>query len=243
MVGRVIVLVTAVLVAVAGVALVVVYSQRTVEAAEARLEPVPVLVVQQQVTPGTTVRAALAAGALRLADRPRGTLPAGYLQDADDVLDQEVNATLLPNEVLVGSRLREPGTSDGLAIEPDELAVTLPFGDPNRVARFVEPGDLVAVFLTQQAGGEDGTANTQLLLPGVRVIGVGSQTAPGQAAAAQEADQSLVTVSVLQDDAQRLILAQSLGELYLALLTEGEGQSLVETGRGVSAENLFRTDS
>lgn len=252
MLGRVIVLVTALLVATAGVLLVWLYTQRSVADARAELDPVVVLAVDEEPVPaGTTVRAAIEGGTIVQIDRPRDALPPGYVPPdvGADVLDLETSSMLYPGEVLIEARLQDPEEADGLKnkIGDQQLAITLPLADPNRVARFLEPGDVVAVFVTRQ-GGQGGaaadeaptTAATQLLVPEVTVIAVGSRTTPGEVPVpGEEVDGSLVTVSVLQADAERLILAQSLGELYLGLLTEGEGESAVARSGGTSSGSLF----
>lgn len=246
MAGRVIVLVAALLVAVLGAVLVFLYADRTVESARAELEPVSVLVASREVPAGTTVAQAQTDGLLELATRPRNALPPGYLQGVDEVRDLVTSTNLLPGEVLVSGRLVDPAASDELQIGPQEMAITIPLDDPNRVARFVEPGDLVAVFITRQVVTTDaegvassGVATTQLLLPEVRVVGVGSRTA-ADAEQGDDVSRALVTVSVLQADAERLILGQSLGSLYLGLLTEGPDESAVTRSGGTTAGSLFQ---
>ncbi len=247
MAGRVIVLVTALLVAVLGATLVFLYAQRTVENAAADLGPVSVLVASEDIPAGTSVTQALAGGALVSTDRPRNSLPDGALADTEDVEELVTATRLIRNDILALDRLEDPASSGELQIGPQEMAITVPLDDPNRVARFVEPGDLVAVFLTRQsvAAAEDadaapsaGVATTQLLLPEVRVIGVGSRTAP-DAVPTDDVSPALVTVSVLQADAERLILAQTQGSLYLGLLTEGAGESAVTRSGGTTAGSLF----
>ncbi|MGJ7441408.1 Flp pilus assembly protein CpaB [Aquipuribacter sp. MA13-6] len=241
-----IVLVAALLVAVLGAVLVFLYAQSTVESARAELDPVSVLVASDDVPEGTTVAQAVTDGSLELTARPFDALPPGYLEGIEDVGELVTSTDILPGEVLVRGRLVDPAASDELEIGPQQMAITIPLEDPNRVARFVEPGALVAVFLTRQAATTDaegvtgpGVATTQLLLPEVRVVGVGSRTAP-DAQPGDDVSQALVTVSVLQADAERLILGQSLGSLYLGLLTEGTDESAVTRSDGTTAGSLFQ---
>jgi len=249
MAGRVIVLVTALLVAVLGALLVFLYAQRTVDNANAQLELVDVLVASETIPAGTTVAQADSAGSLVSEGRPVNALPDGYLEGTTDVRGFQIVTTVPRNEILVLDRLVDPADSGELEIGPQEMAITIPLEDPNRVARFVEPGDLVAVFLTRQSTGTDGAAaeggtaatgvaTTQLLLPEVRVIGVGSRTAP-DTVQADDVSLALVTVSVLQADAERLILAQTQGSLYLGLLTEGSDESAVTRSGGTTSGSLF----
>lgn len=242
MAGRVIVLVAALLVAVLGAVLVYLYAERTVERAEAPLELVDVLVASEEIPEGTSITEAVTAGLLETQPRPTNALPQGYLTGIDDVQGWLTRAPLLRNEILSLDRLQDPEDSDGLRIQEQDMAITIPLDDPNRVGGFVEPLDLVAVFLTRQSVpvDEEGVtgspvATTDLLLPEVRVIGIGSQTDP-DVEQADDVSPSLVTVSVPQRDAQRLIHAQTLGTLYLAKLTD---QSVVARSGGTTSGTLF----
>jgi hypothetical protein len=92
---------------------------------------------------------------------------------------------------------------------------------------------------------------TRLLLERVSVIAVGStiagaaSTQPPAAtdgssqSSAQNSSSSnvLVTVSLRQRDAERLILASQTGKLYLGLLTK---DSSVTSGPGANNTNLFK---
>ncbi len=247
MAGRVIVLVAAVLVAVLGALLVLFYAQNTIEDARSQLEPVDVLVAGEAIPAGTTVAEATTGGLLVSQSRPTDALPEGYLVDTEDVRDLVIATAMVRNDVLALDRLADPDASEELQIGPQEMAVTIALDDPNRGAAFVEPGDRVAVFVTTtrtplDAEGEEvgpGLDTTQLLVPEVRVVGVGSRTAP-DVAQSDDTSRALVTVSVLQADAERLILGQSQGELYLGLLTEGEDGSVVTRSNGVNEDLLLQ---
>jgi Flp pilus assembly protein CpaB len=85
---------------------------------------------------------------------------------------------------------------------------------PNRVDGYGSPGSAVAVFMTTKAG-------TPRLLPRATVIAVGSRTlVPSSGQSSGQADSSIVTFGVDQADAQKLIYAQSVGTLYLGLLSK-----------------------
>ena len=249
MVGRVVLLVSALLVATLGALLVYAYAQRTVAAAETRLESTSVVVAAAEVPAGTTLRAAQDQELLAETDRPVDGLPGGYVADLDDLGergDEVLTGTVYPGEELLESRLGAPGETEALTVGQGQIATSFVFQDPARVASFVSPGSDVAVFLTRQqiavpaADPEDPEATTvvagttQLLLPSARVIAVGGPQAAAQQGVA--VDRTLVTLSLDQEDAQRLILAQTVGELYLGLLSD---TSVVDPGPVTTPDNLF----
>lgn len=249
MVGRVVLLVSALLVATLGALLVYVYAQRTVDAAQTRLASTTVVVAAAEVPAGTTLRVALDQELLTETDRPVDALPGDYVAGLEQLTergDDVLTGTVYANEVLLEDRLGTPGETEALAVGQGQIAASFVFQDAARVASFVSPGSDVAVFLTQQqiavpaADPEDPEATsvlagtTQLLLPSVRVIAVGGPQAVAQQG--PEVDRTLVTLSLDQEDAQRLILAQTVGELYLGLLSD---TSVVDPGPVTTPDNLF----
>jgi pilus assembly protein CpaB len=123
------------------------------------------------------------------------------------------------------------------------MAVSVNLTDAARVSGFLNPGSQVAVFLN----GVDQQSTqpfTRLLLPRVTVLGVGS-TAPvattttddSGAQTVEQLPRTLLTVAVDQEQAQKVLFASTNGELAFALL---DGDSLVASDKGVTAQNLFR---
>jgi len=111
------------------------------------------------------------------------------------------------------------------------LAVTIPSNAD--VAGFVQNGSAVAIYLTSKIKLPTSSTNTQsitagtdlevtkLLLPRVSVIAV-SQDAPSDlhGGGSTSSNNILVTLAVSQQDAQRIINGQTVGSLYLTLLTD-----------------------
>jgi pilus assembly protein CpaB len=124
-----------------------------------------------------------------------------------------------------------------LPIPPGKLAISVLLGDPQRVAGFVKPGSSVAIFLTLPNASGDRVTRT--VLPKSLVIAVGPTTAlaaPSGEGNTEDVPSAILTLGLTQRDAQKVILAQDLGDLYLGLLT---ARSRV-TGRPVAtAANLF----
>jgi pilus assembly protein CpaB len=135
-----------------------------------------------------------------------------------------------------------------LAIPKGMVAVTIPLCLPEAVGGYVQPGSQVAVFDTyatgrlsvqENCGGSSqshqaqvgGAIHTRIVLPRVTVLSVGaasaggtstaaaSTTAPSGSTTSSTTGPVLVTMSVNQADAERLIQLTETGLSYLALLT------------------------
>ena len=76
---------------------------------------------------------------------------------------------------------------------------------------------------------------TRLLLKDILVLGVGAAT--GQTDQAAQVPSALMTLSVTQSEAERLILSTQTGTIYFALMND---QSDVTESGGVAETNIFR---
>jgi pilus assembly protein CpaB len=144
-----------------------------------------------------------------------------------------------------------------LQIPDSNMAISVNLTDPARVAGFVNPGSQVAIFVSgnavvvdpaAEAGGADGAAApelpfTRLLLERVTVLGVGSTTPVSTtttdetgASTTEQLPRTLLTLSVDQKQAEKLLYAQGNGELAFGLLTD---ESVVAPGPPMTLQNLF----
>lgn len=237
-------IVAAALVAVLGVALVVVYARGADRRAADRYDAVRVLVATQPIGPGETVAAARAAGKIGTGSVARSDLLDGAASTVADLDGRVALVAVYPGEQLIAAKFGSAADAAApLPIPPGQMAVSVNLSDAARVSGFLNPGADVAVFLngTDQATGQP---FTRLLLPRVTVIGVGS-TAPvattttddqgGQTT--EQLPRTLLTLAVDQKDAQKVLFASTTGELAFALLN---GDSVTKRGHAVDAHNLFR---
>lgn len=234
---RTLLLITSILIAAVGTALVAIYVRGANERAEAGAELVTVLVAKQRVAEGTPVRAALEQQLFvpdRVLQRERltdaftsPTQLQSIASNGDVALGQ-----ILPGQVVQAAMFGNANavTAAGLSGEQMRLAVQL--NDPNRSAGFLQSGSEVAVFFT---AGEGSNQSTSLLLGSVRVLSVGATvSAPARRTTGEAADGSstsaaedtvpttIVSLAVDQREAQKLIFAQKAGELYFAILQQGK---------------------
>jgi pilus assembly protein CpaB len=182
---------------------------------------------------------------LRELEWPAGAVPAGAFAKVRDLLDGKERRVALSaievNEPLLDWKITGPGQRASLSARIDEgrKAVSIRVTEVFGVSGFVLPGERVDILLTRmerQNGGnavgqED--AYTDVLLQDVPVL-----------AADQLADErsenpavaKTVTVSVTTEQAQKLALASSVGQLSLVL--RSAGSVAAQTTRRVSLSDL-----
>ena len=236
---RLALLIAAVLVAALGTALVFAYVKKADDRAIADQQPVSVLVAKTAVAPGTRVIDAANAGAFERKELPQAAVVPGALSSTDPVRDQVVLSTIFPGQQLLTGMFGATAASNAsIAIPPGQIAASFSFGDPQRVAGFVQPGSNVVIFLTSSLNG--GKSQTRVLLPKVTVIAVGPTTITPPADPAQanpEAQpRAMLTLALTQKQAEQIIFAQGNGSMYLGLLND---KSQIRPGPGINATNVF----
>jgi pilus assembly protein CpaB len=186
--------------------------------AEPQVQMASVVVAATPLFFGNTVRREH----LREIEWPAGAVPPGSFSSIEDLLGDEgerrvalraieINEPVLKNKVSgFGGR-----ASLSTILAPEMRASTIRVNDINGVAGFVLPGDHVDIMLTRGAGG-GGESNllTDILLQNVKVLAIDQDANEDRA---QPAVVKAVTVEVTPVQAQKLVLAQRLGQLSLAL--------------------------
>lgn len=252
---RRILVVAAALVAALGAVLVFMYVRGADTRAQDQYQTTTVLVASQPIQAGETLDAASGAGKIVKKAVTNNSLVPGYQLDASALNGKVALATIYPGEQIIASQF---GTTvapvSTLQIPDDEIAISVNLTDPARVAGFVNPGSNVAIFLsgTEKHFSADGSASkipdqafTQLLLPKVTVIGVGSTTPVSTTTTDQSGAQTteqlprtLLTLAVTQDQAQKIIFSQGNGQLSFGLLP-ASGKPSIKTGVRTDYTNLF----
>ncbi len=94
-------------------------------------------------------------------------------------------------------------------------AITVALDPTDSADQFVHPGDHVDILATDEPG--SGPTQARTVLQNVRLLAVGTQTAPDAAPSAPATGPAHVTVAVSPAQAQALVLAAARGKLHLAL--------------------------
>jgi pilus assembly protein CpaB len=224
-------------IAAVGTLLVFLYVRGADTRADQRYDAVQVLRVVKPIAAGETVEAAQSAGKIESGSVSKKDLLPDALTGTEPIAGKVATTNIYPGEQLVATKFGSTAAATGLAIPKGKIAISINLSDPSRVAGFVNPGDKVAIFMT------DG-AKSRLLLPSVTVIGAGTTTVTTttttDANGAQSTEQlpkTLLTLAVSQQEAEKVLLAQKLGELAFGLLNN---DSVVAPSQGATNQNLFR---
>jgi len=242
---RRILLVVAVLVAAVGSALVFLYTKGADTRAEEKFDTVEVLEATAVIAPGETYEDAQAAGKLALQAVAKDALLDGYQTTSDSLSGTVSLGTIYPGEQIISAKWgQSAAVGSALQIPDANMAVSVNLTDPARVAGFVNPGSQVAIFLT---GTDQGTGFgfSRLLLDRVTVLGVGSTTPVSTtttdesgASTTEQLPRTLLTLSVNQNQAEKILFAQGNGELAFGLLTDAS--EVTPDAGPMTYENLFK---
>jgi pilus assembly protein CpaB len=170
---RTLLLITSILLAAVGTALIAIYVKGADSRAQQGEALVSAYVVKSKVAAGTPV------GQIPLSTMNwhQSDMPAGAVTSADlKEISADVTATdLLPGQVLQTGMFTSPGAAtSAIDVEPNNVAASFQLTDPQRVASLLEPGMKVTVFKVPNQG------TSAPLLTKVKVIRVGAQ-GPGGA--------------------------------------------------------------
>jgi pilus assembly protein CpaB len=223
---RKILLVLAAVIAALGTMLVWLYVRGADHRAQAQFESVNVIVATQDIAPGETFDAAAKAGKFEKKAVPASSVLNGAQHDLS--LDGEVAlTTIYAGEQVVaakwGGSTDVDVTSKVIAIPKGKMAVTVNLTDPQRVAGFVQPGSQVAIFVSVDQDVPEKYTDT--LLQKVTVLGVGdsstitkTETTKDGSSTTDTVPQTLVTLAVTQQEAERLVWGTNFGTLALGLV-------------------------
>jgi pilus assembly protein CpaB len=173
--------------------------------------------------------AELAPAHLREIEWPSTAIPVGAFTSKAELLGASERRVVLSsieaNEPVLKWKITGPGQRASLSaiIDDGMKAVTIRVNDVFGVAGFVLPGDRVDVLLTRTDAQAEKKPFTDVLLQNVRVLAV-DQLADDRIEKAAVA--KAVTLEVAISDAQKIVLAGSVGSLSLTLRPAGSTAKL-----------------
>jgi pilus assembly protein CpaB len=245
---RILLVVIAVVLALTGTVVVYAYVKKADDRALADIKSANVLIVQRPIAAGTSWDDVSTGGFVKRETVPSTTAPVDAITSVNAVIDKTEVATAViqPGQVLVRQMFNSQALVTGvLPIPKGMIAISVSLSGVADVAGYVQPQSQVAIFTTfkvsgdaakklGQASGIGGTdlSTVKLLLSNVRVIAT-TNAAPTDVAPAtggRSSGGSILTLALNQQDAQKVILAQQIGSLYLGLLSKDSKVSTSEPG-------------
>jgi pilus assembly protein CpaB len=246
---RIILVAAAVLLAVMGTFAVYSYGKSADKRALASTESAPVLVVTKRIPAGTTWSDAIKGNYFSPENYPAKSVPDSALADAKTAAigkDAVALADIVPGQFLLreafGTQTAQTGA---LAIPKGMVAVSVELPVNAEVAGYVGPGAQVTIFVTAKlatpadtkttpadVGDEVDVTKTVLSKANVLAVSQAPVTAVDGSndGSSSSSGSPLVTLAVTQRDAERVILSQKVGDLYLALLSPSSNVSPDDVG-------------
>lgn len=159
---------------------------------------------------------------LKVADWPKGSVPEGAVSDPEKIKDRVVKTTVLAGEPVLESKLAPIGTKGGLSavIAEGKRAMTVRVNDVVGVAGFALPGNYVDIVVnTDEDTGKlsDGRTKSisKIVLDHILVLAVAQESSVREEGKPKVVN--AVTLEVTPDQAEKLDLARSVGQLSLVL--------------------------
>jgi pilus assembly protein CpaB len=180
----------------------------------------------------------LTAADVKVVAWPASNMVPGGFTKVEAVVNRGLLAAVVENEPLVESKLAPVNSAGGLpsAIPPGMRALSVKVNDVIGVAGFLDPGTRVDLMVTIRKKDESTSrtvvSNVQVLTSGTR----NDQQKPKDAKATPAAA-AVVTLLVSPEDAERIALAQSEGQIMLSLRNPLDTEET--TGAGVRTAALF----
>jgi pilus assembly protein CpaB len=229
---RTLLVITSILVAAVGTAMIWAYvSNADARARQDWQELVSVWVAKQSIDAGSD-RSTISDSS-ELVRIPRKVAPIDAIGDLRTLVGKTNTVPILAGQYLVTEQF-DP--TAGTNVADKKMGVAIALDDPNRVAGLLRPGSRVAIYWLPNASGgtagkgdgatAGGQANAvRLLLPDVTVLAIGGATesrnqdgGAAQVGTATGVGTGIVTLDVNGAQATRVILARATGELYFTVL-------------------------
>ncbi len=158
---------------------------------------------------------------IRLVDWPAGSLPTGSTNDLKKLDTRVARVSLLRGEPVLESKLAPVGTKGGLSavVAEGKRAMTVRVNDVVGVAGFALPGNYVDILVSTQAENKEkgvGRDNniSKIVLEHILVLAVAQEASRDET---KPKVVNAVTLEVTPEEAEKLDLARSVGQLSLAL--------------------------
>jgi pilus assembly protein CpaB len=212
---------------------------------EIEVASMQVVVAAQPLAMGTRLHA----NHLRVVAWPSRNPVAGAFVDPKQLIDRGVIAPIGENEPITMSKVASLEAGAGLPpVIPEGMrAISVRVNEVIGVAGFVVPGTLVDLLVTvRSANGQQDEPMTRTVVSKVQVLTAGTKYDQEKSKNGEPIQSSVVTLSVLPDDAERIALASNEGKITLALrnpldvnATETKGVKLAALMRGTGPEPVI----
>jgi len=201
-----------------------------------RLANQNIVVATQDIAPGTTINdEVIKKGLVKVTPWPKNSVPAGAFSSPQQLIGKVNRIKILANEPILESRLAGEGAGLTVRLEAGKRALAVRVDEIIGVSGFIVPDDRVDVILTTVPPGADQSAKvTKIVMQNKRVLSVAQSTEQkdGKPQLARS-----ITLELSPQEAEKLTLASSEGQIVLAL--RGLGDEAETVTRGSNKRDLL----
>jgi pilus assembly protein CpaB len=188
--------------------------------------------IARNIPKNTTGDSAIADGAIVAGSIPKQYYPLSAVTSLDVIKGKVAPLDLAAGQILVDDEFVTPAQSvtsfSTTNVPPGQVAITISVGAVASVAGLIVPGDKVDLMGTFTTGNPSAASADAAAAPSyehifyqnVNVIAIGTTAAPtaGNTSAVTNPGSGLFTFAVPADAAERIVLASTRSELYMALV-------------------------
>jgi len=148
---------------------------------------------------------------------PSAATPQGFAREASEVVGRGLISDIRMNEPFLASKIASAESGGGipLAITPGKRAVAVRVNEVIGVAGWVSEGQRVDVIVTLDQGAQIDQPVTRIVLQDIHVLRIGQLQEVNDQNEAQMV--TVVTLIVTPEEAERLTLAETKGQIRLSL--------------------------
>ena len=188
-----------------------------------------IIVAAQDIPPGTAFNEeTMKKGLIKTTPWPKTSIPAGAFSSPQQLVGKVNRVKIMTNEPILESRLAGEGAGLTVRLEPGKRALALRVDEIVGVSGFIVPDDRVDVILTTTPlGAAQDTKISKIVLQDKRVLSVAQSTEQkdGKPQLARS-----ITLEVTPEEAEKLSLASSEGQIVLALRGLGDDTPVMTIG-------------
>lgn len=226
---RLIAAVIAIAVAIISIFFLVSYVRSADSRAQAKLEPISVLVVTASIPKGTPAQIG---ASVEVRAVPKSAVPNGSVKSFSDIQGRVAAVELHPGEIVLSERFIEPNSSssDEVKVPEDAVLVTIPLASERVLGGYLAAGDRVGVIITSGS-------TTKASLHGILVARM-QNAQHGETGNGQRVEgPALVTLAVPTDVAEKIVWSAENASIWLT--AERPGSNITGAPAPIAADDAF----
>jgi pilus assembly protein CpaB len=188
-----------------------------------------IVVAAQDIAPGTTLNdEAIKKGLIKTMPWPKASVPVGAFSSSQQVIGKVNRVKILANEPILESRLAGEGAGLTVRLEAGKRAIATRVDEIIGVSGFIVPDDRVDIILTTTPiGGNADAKISKIVMQNKRVLSVAQSTEQkdGKPQLARS-----ITLEVTPEEAERLSLASTEGQITMTLRGLGDDAAVTTIG-------------